>query len=158
MQQCFGSGLIESESGSNPNPGFDDQKLTKKFVAGKKMLWIKKVAIYLSLRLCKGRPGYRRSLQPSKENIQHFKTWNFSTFFSIFVGHFCPPGSGSTDLIKSRSNPDPEHWHSATNKRSNLKCVIPVLPDEFFFIREHLTSSCIRHCGNPENEKIYSMS
>jgi hypothetical protein len=74
MQQCFGSGLIESESGSNPNPGFDDQKLTKKFVAGKKMLWIKKVAIYLSLRLCKGRPGYRRSLQPSKENIQHFKT------------------------------------------------------------------------------------
>jgi hypothetical protein len=34
----------------------------------------KKVAIYLSLGLPKGRPSYRRSLQPSKENIQHFKT------------------------------------------------------------------------------------
>jgi hypothetical protein len=31
--------------------------------------------------------------------------------FSIFVGHFCPPGSGSgsvsTDLIVSGSNPNP---------------------------------------------------
>jgi hypothetical protein len=32
-----------------------------------------KIAIYLSLGLHKGRPGYRRSLQLSKENIQHFK-------------------------------------------------------------------------------------
>ncbi len=32
--------------------------------------------------------------QPSKENIQHLKKWNI-LFFSIFVGHFCPPGSGS---------------------------------------------------------------
>ncbi len=32
----------------------------------------------------KGRPTYRRSLQPSEENIKHFKTWNFSTFFRIF--------------------------------------------------------------------------
>jgi hypothetical protein len=33
-----------------------------------------KIAIYLSLGLHKGRPSYMRSLQPSKENIQHFKT------------------------------------------------------------------------------------
>jgi hypothetical protein len=33
----------------------------------------KKIAIYLSLGLHKGRPSYRRG-QPSKENIQHFKT------------------------------------------------------------------------------------
>jgi hypothetical protein len=33
-----------------------------------------KNAIYLSLGLHEGRPSYRRSLQPSKENIQHFKT------------------------------------------------------------------------------------
>ncbi len=26
------------------------------------------------------------------------------------MGHYCPPGSGSTDLIKSGSNPDPKHW------------------------------------------------
>ena len=33
----------------------------------------KKIAIYLSLGLHKGRPSNRRSLQFSKENIQHFK-------------------------------------------------------------------------------------
>jgi hypothetical protein len=36
------------------------------------------------------RPPYRRTLQPSKENIQHFKTLNYFSF----VGYFCPPGSG----------------------------------------------------------------
>jgi hypothetical protein len=41
-------------------------------------------AIYLSLGLDKGRSSYRRSLQPSKENIKHFS-----------VGNFCPHGSGS---------------------------------------------------------------
>ncbi len=54
----------------------------------------RKIAIDLSLGLPKGRPSDRRSLQPSKENIQHFKTWKFLTF-SVFVGNFCPPGSGS---------------------------------------------------------------
>ncbi len=57
-------------------------------------------AIYSSLGLHKGLPSYRRSLQPSKENIQHFKKWNLLTF-SIFVGHFCPPGSGSTTVIST---------------------------------------------------------
>ncbi len=36
-----------------------------------------KTTIYLSLGLHKRFPGYRRSLQSSKENIQRFKTWNF---------------------------------------------------------------------------------
>ncbi len=61
-------------------------------------------AIYLLLGLHNGRPSYRRSLQPSKENIQHFKTWNF-LIFSTFVGHFCPPGSGSGFRIRIRN-----HW------------------------------------------------
>ncbi len=43
-----------------------------------------------------GRPSYRKSLQPSKENIQsNTSKFNFFLFFSIFVDHFCPPGSGS---------------------------------------------------------------
>jgi hypothetical protein len=64
-----------------------------------------KTTIYLSLGLQKGRLSYGRSLQPS-ENIQHLKT-----FLNFILGHFCPPGSGtgSTDLIESRPNPDPEH-------------------------------------------------
>jgi hypothetical protein len=44
--------------------GFNDQKLKKK----------SKTAIYLSLGLHKVCPGYRRSLQLTKEAIQHFKT------------------------------------------------------------------------------------
>ncbi len=48
-----------------------------------------KIAIYLSLGLHKGRPSYRRSLQPSKENIQHFKRWKFCPFFNFF-GSFLP--------------------------------------------------------------------
>ena len=43
----------------------------------------------LILGLHKGHLSYRRSLQPSKENIQHFKTWNFITFF-YFCGSFLP--------------------------------------------------------------------
>ncbi len=48
------------------------------------------MAIYLGL--FKGRPSYLGSLQASKENIQHFRHGNY---YSIFVGNFCPPGSGS---------------------------------------------------------------
>jgi hypothetical protein len=63
----------------DPDPiriqGFDDQKC-KKFTAKKiKFVLDQKLQFfYLSLGLQKGRPSYRRSLQPSKENNQHFKT------------------------------------------------------------------------------------
>ncbi len=40
--------------------------------------------IYPFLSLHKGRPSYKRSYHPSKENIQHSKTWNFLHFF-----YFC---------------------------------------------------------------------
>ncbi len=61
-----------------------------------------KIAIYLSLGLLKERPGYRKSLQLSKENIQHFKKLNLLTFF-YFCRSFCRSGSGSifTTLILS---------------------------------------------------------
>jgi hypothetical protein len=59
----------------DPDPGFYDLKL-KIFKAGNliSIFLIKKIAIYLSLGLHKGRPSYRRSLQPSKENIHYLKT------------------------------------------------------------------------------------
>jgi hypothetical protein len=46
------------------NQGFDDQKL-KKNTAADFFFW-SKTAIYSC-------PSYRRSLQPLKQNIQHFK-------------------------------------------------------------------------------------
>jgi hypothetical protein len=85
MMQCFGSGFIKcgsgssilAEYGSGSNTvriqRFDEQKW-KTFTAEKIFLIKKKIAIYLSLGRHKGRPSYKRSLQPSEENIQHFKT------------------------------------------------------------------------------------
>jgi hypothetical protein len=66
-------------------------KTWKKFIAGKIFLifFKSKTTIYISLGLHKGFPSYRRSLQPSKENIQHLKTWNFLIFF-YFCGSFLP--------------------------------------------------------------------
>jgi hypothetical protein len=49
-------------------------KIKKTLQMKKNAVFLSKTATYLSIGLHKGRPSYRRSLQPSKENIQHFKT------------------------------------------------------------------------------------
>ncbi len=92
--QCS-SFRIRTQLNTDPDPGFwwpkNEQNLHLK------KMWIfflSKIAIYLFLCLRKGRLTYMKSLQPSKENIQHFKIWNFLTSF-YFVGHFCHSGSGS---------------------------------------------------------------
>jgi hypothetical protein len=58
----------------DPDPiriqGFDDQIK----IYCKKKFGLKTGTIYLSLGLHHGFLSYRRSLQPSKENIQHFET------------------------------------------------------------------------------------
>ncbi len=87
---------------TDPDPGFWWPKIGKKLQMKKYQIFFwSKIAIYLSLGLHKGRPSYRRSLQPSKENIQHFKTPDPD------LDSGC--GYGSTDLIESGSNPDPKH-------------------------------------------------
>jgi hypothetical protein len=107
--QCCGSVFIFSGSGSGFGSrvwrwrpiriqSFNDQKLKKNYSWKKKKFFWSKTAIYLSLGLHKVCPGYRRSLQLTKEAIQHFKTLIFSTF----VGHFCLPGSGSVFKLRIR--------------------------------------------------------
>ncbi len=73
----------------NPDPGYGWPKLEKKNAENLlvKSYFDKKIVIYLSLGLHKGRPSYRRSLQPSKENIHHFKRWNLLAV-SYFSGSF----------------------------------------------------------------------
>ncbi len=99
--QCFGSVFIWSESSTLcwiriRIQGFDDQKLIKNLQMKKCIIiFLSKIAIYLSLGLHKGRPSYRKILQPSKKNIHHFKKHDISNFFYIFVCNFCPSGSGS---------------------------------------------------------------
>ncbi len=69
-----------------------------------------KTAIFLSLSLHKVCPSYRRSLQFSKEAIQHFKTWTFTNYCLLLWVIFAildpdpdseyESGSGSTDPIE----------------------------------------------------------
>ncbi len=65
-----------------------------------------KIAIYSYVGLNKGRPSYRRSLQPAKENIQHFKikTWNF--FFSFLWVIFALPDPDREPDPLTLLNPD----------------------------------------------------
>ncbi len=100
----------------DPDPariqGCNDQKL-KEQREKKKNFW-SKTAIYLSLGFHKVCPSYRRSLQLSKEAIQHFKTWTFTNFFLLLWVIFAlldpdpDSESGSTGPIESGSNPDPD--------------------------------------------------
>ncbi len=127
-----GSVFIDSRSGSSllgwipiRIQGFDDRNLKKVNNWKKLNIFWSKIAIHLSLGIYKGRPSYRRSLQSSKENIQHFKIWNFITFF-YFCGSFLP------SWIRIRNpltwlNPDPIRiriWN--THEMSSLF---------FFFVR-----------------------
>ncbi len=66
------------------------------------------MAIYLSLGLRKERTSYRRSFQPSKENTQHFNTWNFFIFFFFLF------------VIFALLNPDPDQA-TQINADSDLK-------------------------------------
>jgi hypothetical protein len=80
------------------------------------IFFLSKTAIYLSLGLHKVCPSYRRSLQFSKEAIQHFKTWTFTNhclLLRVIFALLDPDpdseyGSGSTDPIEYGSNPDPQ--------------------------------------------------
>ncbi len=61
----------------------------QKFSWKKNIFFGSKTTIYLSLDLHKEHPSYRRSLQLSKEAIQHFKTWTLKKNF-YFCGSFLP--------------------------------------------------------------------
>jgi hypothetical protein len=68
----------------------------KKFTVEKNLNCLIAQCNILSLGLCEWRSSYRISLQPPKENIQYFKTWNF---FIFYCGPFLLFGSGSTDPV-----------------------------------------------------------
>jgi hypothetical protein len=69
---------LETNPDSDPDPfriqGFNDQKLEKNAEKKIYIFFLTKTAIHLSLGLHKVCPSYKRSLQLSKEAIQHFKT------------------------------------------------------------------------------------
>jgi hypothetical protein len=80
--------------------GFDDQKLKEHF-------FISFFEQNCNLLIPSGRLSNRRSLQPSKEKIQHLKKMKFLNCFSIFTGHFCHPRSGFGSNPYTDPYPDP---------------------------------------------------
>jgi hypothetical protein len=88
--------------------GFDDQKFKKNrwkfFISFLKQ----KIVIYLLLGLHKGCLVYRGSLQPSKENIPHFNTWNFIPFLVVIFSLLDP-------------DPDPLTWLDPDPIRSRFR-------------------------------------
>jgi hypothetical protein len=106
--QGCGSVFIWYGSGSGSR-GFDDKNWTNLQLKKKKLK--SKTTIYLYLGLHKGRPSYKRSLQLSKKNIQHFNM-KFLKFFLLLWVIFAlldpdpdsEYGSGSTGPIESGSN------------------------------------------------------
>ena len=107
----LGSGLRDKNLGSATL--ILSRKSFETWTNGKrnKVRWNKFIILFLGLH--DGLSNYRRSLQHTKENNQHLKTWNFF----LFVDHFCPlekdsqSGPGSTGLTKSWSNPAPNPKH-----------------------------------------------
>ncbi len=83
---------------------------------GIKFFYIKNCSLpFWSLGLRKGCTRYRRSFQPSKANIQHFKTCKFFTFF-YFCGSFLPLW---IQLTKINADPDPLHWYKHKGIQQN---------------------------------------
>ncbi len=82
----------EYQSGSNPDQGFWWPKIEKR--SQKKIVLIKNCNLPIPRPPQRRSKLHNRSLQHSKENIQHFITWN-SLIFSISVGLFFLPGSES---------------------------------------------------------------
>ncbi len=103
---------------------FDNQKLKKKITLQLKNLFIflgSKIAIYVSLGLHKGRPSYKRNLQPSKENIHQLKTWNFFTFLSVLRIRDVYPGSRILIFTHPGSRiPDPKTEKQKIGVKKNL--------------------------------------
>jgi hypothetical protein len=62
---------VNSDLIPDPGTGFD-QKLEKN-TAGKNVFFNQKLQFTYPVSLLKRRPSYRRSLQPSKENMQRLK-------------------------------------------------------------------------------------
>ncbi len=80
-----------------------------------------KIAIYLSLGLQKVWPVIEEAFS-SKRVHPTLQNMNFYKFFSTFVGHFCPPGSGSRFRIRIRINrPDWIRIQSGSGSETLIK-------------------------------------
>ncbi len=143
--------------------GFDDQKSKKKIPYSWnfffRFLKKKKLQKKTSIKP-KGRPSYRRTLLPSKENIQHQKMKFINCF--LFFWTICPLGSGlrfgygSRDPIESGSNPDPDPLHCLLHLLSKHSefgtwAAVSVVPDPFSILKCFGSIQWF-HCGSGSSQ------
>ncbi len=84
----------------------------------KKHIFLKsKTTIYLSLGHHKGPSSYKRSLQLSKKNIKHFKTWNFLNCL-YFCDKFLP---SSIRIRIPNKDPDTMTWLNSDPIRIRIR-------------------------------------
>ncbi len=113
-----------------PPQGFDDQKLGKIYNWKKFDIFVIKNSIYLSRVLHKERPNYR-SLQLSKENIQHYmKFLNFFLFLWVIFALLDPD---PIDLLQSSGSESETLLHclfnngirqgSASKEKADASCL-----------------------------------
>ncbi len=94
-----------------------------------------------------GRPSYWRSLQPSKENIQNCKKWNYQ-LFSMLMGHFCPPGSGSGLCIRILIRIQGPHWIRIHN--TDCRCLFKNEPETLVKLK------LFHWLNKPSNRSVHS--
>ncbi len=132
----YGSG---SESGSRVLMSKNWKKHSWKLFY---ILFWSKIAIDLFLGLHKGRPSYRRSHQPSKESIQHFKGWNLLTVLNFSVS-FLP------SWIRIHNTAKHCKWAWCPN-RKRKGCVSSPYLDLLFLVR--LPDTYTRELGTENTE------
>ncbi len=114
MTKIAGSGSISQKAWIRGSGSGSTPKCHGSTTLWKTNFFFSNSDFYLYVSLHKGGSSYSRSLQPSKESFQHFKTWNVFTF-SLFIGNFCPPGFGSgSSNSKPKSMTDLGRSGSAT--------------------------------------------
>jgi hypothetical protein len=111
--------LLVTEDGTGSGSGSGSRVLmTKKILQLKKLKFFDpKLQFTYPLGLHKGRLTNRRSLQPSKENIQHFKTFQWDVFALL---------NPDPDQIgpKIHADPDPKHWTITLRMRGEPRHLI----------------------------------
>ncbi len=109
--QCGSGSSIVGQCGSDSGSRVLVTENWSKFTA-------EKLKITYSLLTSPLKLDFQATVEAFSPQRKHpaLKTWNFFTFFYFFVGHFCPPGSGSAfpvriririQLSKINADPDP---------------------------------------------------
>ncbi len=103
---------------ADPDPGSWSRVWWPKIEKYLQFFFGSKIAIYLSLGLHKGRPSYRKSLQPSKKEhpaLQNMKILYFFYFCGTFLPSWIRIWIQQLKFMRIHAVPDPQPWSRINN-------------------------------------------